>query len=450
MGKSQNSGAGVGFLSGPNLSGFLNNLPGMAYRCRWDSDWTMEFVSSGGLSITGFDPEHLVENAAVSWSTLIYSDDLAAVTKRVRRAITNRQPFQMEYRLQLNTGIKWVLEEGRVVSERNDYPHAIEGYIIDISEQKAHEADLARQQEQSRLAIEKARDAFLAVDSDGTIRDWNRQAEQTFGWTRDEALGRAVAETLVPSARRDEYLKNFRDFLDTQVGLVSFQNPNLTALRRNGEEFSIELLIWPSKSANGQLFNTYIHDLSEQRALEGQLATAEDSLERLMREDPLTGLPNRKALEGDLTRSMSFARRWKQPLSLLLANLDALRSTNEKFGRSKGDELLMAFAEALKSSSRLEDLPARLEGYKFALLLPNTDLANAQVVADRLHKKLQENKLSIDTTLSATVGIAQYEATDSIDTFVGRATQALSQAIESGTNSVAVPEAGAEAVEEPG
>ncbi len=450
MSKSQNLGAGVGFLSGPNLSRFLSNLPGMAYRSRWDGDWTMEFVSRGGLALTGHRLEELIENATVSWSTLIYSDDLAAVTKRVRSAIKSRKPFQMEYRLQLPTGITWVLEEGRIVSKHDEYPHCIEGYIVDISEQKAHEADLNREREQSRLAIEKARDAFLAVDRDGRIRDWNRQAEQTFGWTRDEAVGRAVAETVVPTARRDEYLQNFREFLDTQVGMVTFDRPNLTALRRNGEEFSIELLAWPSSSASGQLFNAYVHDLSEQHALENQLATAEDALERLMREDPLTGLHNRKALEGDLTRSMSFARRWKQPLSLLMANVDTLRDTNEKFGRSKGDAILIAFAEALKSSCRLEDLTARLEGSKFALLLPNTDLTNARVLAERLHKKLQGNESSVETALSATVGLAQYVAEDSIDTFIGRATQALNQAIANGANSVASLEAGAEAVEEPG
>lgn len=450
MEKSQNPGAGVGFLSDSGLSGFLDNLPGMAYRYAWDGDWAMEFVSSGGLQLTGHDPEGLVENSTVSWSGLIHSDDLAKVTKRVRRAVKDRKPFQVEYRLHTSNAMKWVLEEGRVVSEPNDYPYFIEGYIVDISEQKAHEADLTYQQGQTRLAIEKARDAFLAVDSDGKIQDWNRQSEQTFGWKREEVLGRGVVDTIVPPERRDEYLESFKSFMETQVGQVTFQSPNLTARRRNGEEFPIELTIWPSDSSGRQLFNSYVHDLTEQQALEGQLAKAEDSLERLMREDSLTGLPNRKALEGDLTRSMSFARRWKQPLSLIMANLDALKSVNDELGRSKGDALLVAFANALKASSRLEDLTARLEGSKFALLLPNTDLANAQVVANRLRKKLQEDEMPVETTVSATVGIAEFDGQDTIDTFVRRATQALNQAKDGGTDSVETPQAGIEPVGEPG
>ncbi len=120
MDKSQNPGAGVGFLSDSGLSNFLDNLPGMAYRCAWDGDWAMEFVSSGGLQLTGHDPEDLVRNSAVSWSGLIHSDDLAKVTKRVRRAVKDRKPFQVEYRLHTSGGMKWVLEEGRVVSEPND------------------------------------------------------------------------------------------------------------------------------------------------------------------------------------------------------------------------------------------------------------------------------------------------------------------------------------------
>ncbi len=254
----------------------------------------------------------------------------------------------------------------------------------------------------------------------------------------------------MPPERRDEYLESFRSFMETQVGQVTFQRPNLTARRRNGEEFPIELTIWPSDSSSGQLFNSYVHDLTEHHALEGQLAKAEDSLERLMREDSLTGLPNRKALEGDLTRSMSFARRWKQPLSLIMANLDTLKSVNDELGRSKGDALLVTFADALQASSRLEDLTARLEGSKFALLLPNTDLANARVVADRLQKKLREEEMPSQTTISATVGIAEFDAQDTIDTFVSRATQALNQAKDGGTDSVEAPEAGIEQVGEPG
>ena len=87
MSDSQNPDADVGFLTGPNLWGFLDDLPGMAYRCRWDGDWTMEFASRGSISLTGHDPKDFVENAAVSWSELIHSEDLA--TRTVNRHFTS-------------------------------------------------------------------------------------------------------------------------------------------------------------------------------------------------------------------------------------------------------------------------------------------------------------------------------------------------------------------------
>ena len=88
--------------------------------------------------------------------------------------------------------------------------------------------------------------------------------------------------------------------------------------------------IWPSVRKGVQLINAFVRDLSERRALESQLADAEASLARLRREDPLTGLPNRQALKDDLARSISFARRWKQPLALLVADLDGFRAINDQ------------------------------------------------------------------------------------------------------------------------
>ena len=421
----------------------------MAYRCRWDNDWTMEFVSRGSLALTGHASEDLIENGKASWSKLIHAGDLGDVFRRVRRALEDRKPFQMEYRLELADGlVKWVLEEGQVVSAANEQPHQIEGYIVDISAQKRHEEDLRRQEAQTRQAIEKTRDAFIAVDIDGKIRDWNRQAEETFGWPREEAIGRDVAATLVPADDRDQFNEKFRSLHETQVDHLVLQNGKLLALRRNGETFPVELTVWPGQKKDLQLFNAYVHDLGERQALEDQLAKAEDSLERVMREDSLTGLPNSKAFENDMIRATSFARRWRQPLTLMIANIDAFKSITEQFGHSKGDELLVEFAKLWKSSCRLEDVTAKLDGPDFALLLPNTDLPQAEIVANRFQKKVQETTMSVELNVTATLGITKFTSADSTDTFVERAWQALEQAKNKGPNSIAALEAATQPVEE--
>ncbi|MGM0613588.1 MAG: PAS domain-containing protein, partial [Bacteroidota bacterium] len=93
------------------LATLMGNLPGMAYRCRNDKNWTMEFVSSGCLSLTGYNDKQLTYNFEVSYAGLIHPDDRDKVRKETQKAIQNNQPFLIEYRIHDNeNNLKWVWE----------------------------------------------------------------------------------------------------------------------------------------------------------------------------------------------------------------------------------------------------------------------------------------------------------------------------------------------------
>ena len=437
---------GVSILADSDYGSLLDHLPGMAYRCRWDGDWTMDYVSRGALALLGHPPEDLVGNRKVTWGHLILSDDLAEVSKAVRTATKDRKPFQCVYRLALPGGVeKWVIEDGRVISDKSAYPHILEGFITDITEQKAHENDLKEQREQSRQVVERARDGFLSIDLTGKIRDWNLQAATTFGWPRDEIIGKDLAETLIPENRREGHNKGFGQLLETQATHIVL-NANITGLRRNGREFPAELTIWPCRHGENRFFNAFVHDLSERNAMTAQLSEAEHSLKQLMRNDPLTGLANRKALDDELVRATSFARRWKQPLTLVLVDLDEFEHLNEKFGHSGGEQVIVSFAELLKTSCRKEDLVARLEEGRFALLLANTDVQPASVLTERLQKKIAKTDWQVDSDLRASFGTAKFMAEDDPAAFIDRASQALQHAQGAGVNQIASLEEDAEPV----
>ena len=215
------NGVGVETLTEVDAESLLDRLPGMVYRCRWDGDWTMEFVSQGSRSLTGYVPDDLKGGGAVRWGQVIYSEDLPDVARAIRKAISNRKPFQIEYRVVRSDGaVSAVLEEGRVVSPQGSFPHNIEGYIVDIHDQKSQEENLQDQQKQARLVVEKVPEAFLSVDSDGTISDWNGQAERTFGWSREEALGRNVTETILPPDERESDGEGLASYLSIPVPQV--------------------------------------------------------------------------------------------------------------------------------------------------------------------------------------------------------------------------------------
>ncbi len=117
------------------LSELMHNLPGMAYRCRIDSHWTMEFVSDGCIALTGYTPSDLLYNRQMTYGQLIHSDDRARVQQTVHEALQNRRPFDVTYRLTTASGQeKWVWEQGRKVERADDDRPTLEGFITDMSE----------------------------------------------------------------------------------------------------------------------------------------------------------------------------------------------------------------------------------------------------------------------------------------------------------------------------
>ncbi|MEN6395209.1 MAG: PAS domain S-box protein [Methanoregula sp.] len=119
------------------LDTLLHNLPGMVYRCRNDPDWTMEFVSEGAKSLTGYDAGDLIDNRVVSFGSLIVTEDRQRVNEEVQKGIGRGHPYQVEYRITDKAGrIRWVWEQGRGVFNTQNKLVALEGYCVDNSERK--------------------------------------------------------------------------------------------------------------------------------------------------------------------------------------------------------------------------------------------------------------------------------------------------------------------------
>ncbi len=133
------------------LTTLMGNLPGMAYRCRNDRDWTMEFVSDGCIGLTGYSPEELVHNSRISYGDLIDPDDRVMVWESMQAAVDADMPFQIEYRIDAKGGSqKWVWEQGQGIKDPEGNVIALEGFITDITERRHAEEAL----EQHSLGLE--------------------------------------------------------------------------------------------------------------------------------------------------------------------------------------------------------------------------------------------------------------------------------------------------------
>ncbi|NMB78113.1 MAG: transporter substrate-binding domain-containing protein [Methanomicrobiales archaeon] len=138
------------------LATLMSNLPGMAYRCRNDPSWTMEFVSMGCYDLTGYHDSELLLNRRVSYADIIHPDDRAMVWDSVQEGVTRHQPFRMVYRINTATGEeKWVWEQGCGVFSASGTLEALEGFITNITERKLAEQESALKSEELHAAYEE-------------------------------------------------------------------------------------------------------------------------------------------------------------------------------------------------------------------------------------------------------------------------------------------------------
>lgn len=136
------------------LATLMSNLPGMAYRCNNDLNWTMQFVSEGCWDLTGYQREDLMDNRQIAYSELIHPEDRGLVWQEVQMAMSQQRPFQTVYRIiTAQQTQKWVWEQGRAVFATDGRP-LLEGFIADITERKQAEIELQAEREKSeRLLI---------------------------------------------------------------------------------------------------------------------------------------------------------------------------------------------------------------------------------------------------------------------------------------------------------
>jgi two-component system sensor histidine kinase/response regulator len=153
---------------------------------------------------------------------------------------------------------------------------ALAGQVGQFLERERAEAALAASERQTRQILETAHDAFVAMDSEGLITDWNPQADAAFGWSREEALGRDLADTIIPEGYRHRHRRGLERFLTSGEGPVLGRPIELPGLHRDGREFPVELTISAIRSDTGYSFNAFLRDISERRRAEEELAVARD------------------------------------------------------------------------------------------------------------------------------------------------------------------------------
>jgi diguanylate cyclase (GGDEF)-like protein/PAS domain S-box-containing protein len=266
-----------------------------------------------------------------------------------------------------------------------------------------------------RAVIQSSLDSVIAIDGSGRIVEFNAAAERTFGFSSEQALGRELAEVIVPPESRHGHRRALRRAVDHGDWRLLGRRLETTALRADGSTLPVELALTRVGGSGGEepIVYGFVRDISERRRSEEQLAY-------LAYHDPLTGLPNRIMVEQQLDLAVARARRAGGSVVMMFVDLDDFKEVNDRLGHAAGDRLLAAVATRLRSELRDSDLLARQGGDEFLVLLSDvTDDPEpaAESVGGKLLHALTEPFVVAGTELrtGASIGVSVYPR-DAADT----------------------------------
>src|SRR5213082_2721596 len=150
-------------------------------------------------------------------------------------------------------------------------------------ERSRAEVEVRASEARLKAIIDAALDAVITMDGDGVVRSWSRQAEQVFRWPAAEVVGQKLSTTIIPPRYRDAHERGLAHFLASGAGPALNQRIEITGLRRDGQDFPVELTLTPVRIAGAWLFSAFVRDISERKQVE-QRRTAQYAVTRILAE----------------------------------------------------------------------------------------------------------------------------------------------------------------------
>jgi diguanylate cyclase (GGDEF)-like protein/PAS domain S-box-containing protein len=374
------------------------------------------YTSEEMLSLTPLDLVHPDDREAMR-------DTITGLVARPGASETNLRRFRRKDGswIWLETTATNLLHEPSV--------RAIVANYRDVTASKQAEEALKESEEQFRSIQESALDAIVTMNATGIITSWNPQAEVIFGWTRDEAVGRPLAETVIPPQHRGAHRRGLERFFETGEGRVVNTRAEVTAVHRDGREFPVELAVVPLYRGDSVSFCAFVRDISERKK-------AEETIRHLAYHDVLTGLPNRVLFEERLRLGLAQARRRREKIAVMFLDLDRFKLVNDTVGHTGGDQLLQAVAEELSETIREGDTVARVGGDEFTFLLPGIERAeDATVAAERILRRVRQPKIVAgqEFRMTTSIGITVFpQDGNTADVLMRNADTAMYRAKERG------------------
>jgi PAS domain S-box-containing protein len=260
--------------------GLLQHVPVAAWTL--GPDGTPDFVNHNWLEYTGQALDY-VQSGPEAWMTAVHPEDRERASRSYWDGIRSGQGFTMEarFRRALDGTYRWHLNRAVALRDREGNILRFVGTSTDIEDVKQSEEKLRRAEEKTRLIIDTALDAVITMDAKGQITSWNKQAEISFGWSHSEAIGQHMSDLIIPERLRKAHAQGLRHFLATGDGPILRRRIEITAVRRIGSEFPVELEVSPMMLGQDWVFSAFIRDITDSKQAEEKLRESELKLRQM-------------------------------------------------------------------------------------------------------------------------------------------------------------------------
>ncbi len=355
----------------------------------------------------------------------------------LRRVATAGELRNEENLLRRNDGSMLVVVDNcRVIRDRDGRVTGYEGTLTDITERKRAETAVFQAKERAQVTLQSIGDAVITTDADGRIDYLNPVAESLIGWASHEAQGHLIGEVMTVIDEATHEVTESPVMRSLREGQVLGLSEHTVLVIRRGQEIAIQDSAAPIRDRAGNLIGAVMvfHDVSKERRLHR-------ALHYQASHDALTGLINRREFESRLTTAVEDARREKEARhALLYLDLDQFKLVNDTCGHPAGDQLLKQITGVLQSRVRSGDTLARLGGDEFGILLLDCTLEQALRVAENLRQAIREYRFVWQAealSVGASIGVVEItHETPTVSAVMSAADVACYSAKDSGRNRV--------------
>ena len=258
----------------------VRNIPGVVYRCLYDKNWTMQFISQEIEIYTGYPASDFIDNKVRTFASIIFPEDRGIVEDSIQPVVDGNESYVLEYRIVHKNGdIKWVFERGQRVLNDNKEVLWLDGVILDITEQKKIEEKLEQERKFSTGIINGTPSIICGISLDGSTNYINPAGEQIAGYKSEELIGKNWWRTLYPGSEYQQVEQLFIDFKNEDV-----RNYEMTLTTKEGGK---RIVAWNSINRYDEKDEVleiigFGNDITERKKSELELKESEELYQKLV------------------------------------------------------------------------------------------------------------------------------------------------------------------------